>query len=256
MAVVNITPDSYYAKSCFYGVEEAVERIKEVVAQGADWIDIGGESTRPGSALVSVDEELARVLPVLDAISSVVEIPISIDTRKPAVAKAAVERGAQMINDITGFQDEQMRNLAADTDVSVCVMHMQGSPATMQMNPSYEEGVVEEVLAFFQRQVEQLVSAGVKEERIVLDPGIGFGKRVEHNIELLQNLERLRALGFPLLIGASRKTFLQKILGKTADDALAGTLATAAYLLDKADILRVHDVQEHKDLFTVLHRLK
>lgn len=256
MAILNVTPDSYYAPSRAFNPELAIARGKQLHELGADLLDIGGVSTRPGAEEVDFKEELNRVLPVVQALAACYPGQISIDTYEPRVAEACVRAGATLINDITGFTHPAMRALAASTSTDLCVMHMQGTPQTMQVDPKYDEGVVPYLLKWFERQVHLLIKEGVKEERIILDPGIGFGKTVAHNVEILQNLPRFRALGFRVLLGASRKSFMSKILNKPTAELLAATLAVNAMALyEGVAILRVHDVVEHRDVIDLFHRL-
>jgi len=253
MGILNATPNSFYSK--FPSFEEAIEQGKKLIADGANILDIGGEPSWPGALPISEAEELARVIPLIKELHSL--IPISVDTTKADVAVAAIEAGATLINDITGFQNPAMLEVAASYDVDLCVMHMQGTPQTMQVNPSYPEGVVPTLLGWFEERVGVLLQKGVKKSRIILDPGIGFGKTVAHNLEILQNLPQFRALGFPLLIGISRKSFMGKILGKKAPDLLPATLAINAHLImSQVDFIRVHDVKEHKDAVDVLKQLQ
>jgi dihydropteroate synthase len=253
MGILNVTPDSCYDQGRWGTYEQAVQRGIQICEEGADWIDIGGESTRPGAASVSVSEELKRVIPVIKVLKEQTAILISIDTSKVDVAAAAIEAGVSMINDVTGFGDPAMRLLAAGSGLPICVMHMQGTPETMQINPSYPEGVIPHLCDWFKNRIDQLLDAGVKEEQIILDPGIGFGKTVAHNVEIVNNLRRIKALGFPVLLGLSRKSFIGKILNKGYPQLLAGTLAiTTLAILAGVDILRVHDVVEHRDVIDVL----
>jgi dihydropteroate synthase len=211
-----------------------------MVAQGADIIDIGGESTRPGSRPVSVGEELGRVLPVLDSILGELSVPISIDTSKPAVADECIARGAHIINDVYGLRDPEMRRVAARRGAPVIIMHMKGTPETMQADPQYED-VASEVIGYLERQAALAREAGI--EQIVVDPGIGFGKTLEHNLEILRRLGEFRRLDYPLMVGASRKSFLRKITGDGPDDTADATLASVAIAAyNGADLLRVHDV--------------
>lgn len=257
MGILNVTPDSFYAESRFPDISSAIERGKILWQQGADLIDVGGESTRPGAVSLSEAEELDRVLPVVQALSQVIPVRLSIDTCKPSVADACVRAGASLINDIHGFRDPLMREVAASTGVDVCIMHMQGTPQTMQQQPSYPEGVIEHLLRWFEHQVGLLQRAGVQQERILLDPGIGFGKTVAHNVEILQNLPRFRAIGYPLLLGVSRKSFMGRILGKATRDLLPATLAVNALILkDGVAIIRVHDVAEHRDIIDLLYAME
>lgn len=251
MGILNATPDSFFDKGAFFSLEMGIERALEI-AKYADILDIGGESTRPGATPISEEEEKRRVIPLIESLKDRLSIPISIDTYKPKVARAAIEQGAKMINDITGFCDPQMQELAASCTADLCLMHMQKTPAVMQQAPSYSQGVVEYLMHFFQERISQLVKKGVSETRIILDPGIGFGKSLEHNIEIFKCIGRFKSFGLRLLIGASRKSCIQQILGKSAEEALTGTLAAHAYcLFNGVDIIRAHDVKEHRDLFNV-----
>ena len=251
MGVINVTPDSFSDGGVNFRTEDAIASARQMVADGAAIVDIGGESTRPGAAPVSLDEELGRVLPVLEAVAG--ELPVSIDTAKAVVARRAVELGAELVNDVTALRaDPQMAATVAEAGAYLCLMHMQGEPRTMQASPSYED-VVSEVSAFLEERLRFAVAAGVAEERICLDPGIGFGKTVEHNFELIRRLGELTALGRPLVVGVSRKRSLGRILGDP--DATTGPLsasiaaAVAAYERG-ATILRAHDVREHVEALT------
>jgi dihydropteroate synthase len=257
MGILNVTPDSFHAESRSETLEKAIARGIQLEHEGADWIDVGGESTRPQAAPVSEADERARVLPVIQALRSRLTIPLSIDTYKPAVAEAALAAGATLINDITGFRDPAMRGLAAASGALVCVMHMQGTPQTMQLHPSYPEGIIPHLQAWFSQQIEALLQAGVREKQVILDPGIGFGKTVADNLQIIDNLAVLKALGFPILVGLSRKSFMAKILQTTAPHLLPSTLAmNTVAILAGADFLRVHDVAEHRAILKVLEQLK
>ena len=226
-----------------------------MIEEGVDLIDIGGVSTRPGATSVDQEEEMRRVIPLIEALAD--KIPISIDTYSVAVAKRALEKGATLINDITGFTHPAMQELAASCSADLCIMHMQGTPQTMQLNPHYPEGVVEHIMHFFESQIETLVSRGVDASRLILDPGIGFGKTVEHNFALVQAIDRFKTFGLRVLVGASRKSFLQKTLAKPVTDVLAATLAIHSQcLLKGADIIRVHDVKEHRDMIDILNHVR
>lgn len=261
VGILNATPDSFYDKSRFFDVESAVARGLLIFSEGADIIDIGGESTRPRTVYtnpdavrVSVSEELKRVIPVITRLKQLVSIPLSIDTMKPEVAATAVEAGASWINDVSGFRHPEMRNIAASTGVKICVMHMQGDPQTMQLNPHYEEPIIEHLKFWFADALEKLIQAGVKEQNIVIDPGIGFGKTVAHNLEIIHNLHQLKSLGFPVLIGVSRKSFMSKILNRLTTELLPATLAmNTIAILSHVDYIRVHDVQEHRDIINLLN---
>lgn len=249
MGIINITPDSYFKKSRAMTTIDAVAAAIRMKEEGADILDIGGESTRPGAAVVGVEEELQRVIPIIKAIRKSLDIPISIDTRKPAVAKAAVEAGANLLNDITGFEDAEMIAIAKQHDLDICVMHMQGNPQNMQLNPHYEQGVIPYLLDWFQKKTITLLEAGIIKERIIIDPGIGFGKTVADNLEIIHNLTKLRALGFPVLLGISRKSFLSKLLNKPTEELLSATLAINSIAVNShVDMIRVHDVKEHRDI--------
>lgn len=257
MGILNITPDSFFDESRRLDAQSAIRRGVDLYHQGADIIDIGGESSRPGALPVSLEEELARVIPAIQELKSLVPIPLSIDTTKVGVANRAVEAGASLINDITGFRDPALRELAAGLDVDVCVMHMQGEPQTMQINPSYENGIMNDLLRWFEDRIEMLLKCGVKKEKIIIDPGIGFGKTIADNVEIIQNLPKIKAMGFPVLLGLSRKSFMSKILNKPPSELLPATLVmNTVAILAKVDILRVHDVQEHRAAITLLEKFK
>ena len=219
-------------------------------------MDIGGESTRPGSDAVSELEELRRIIPIIQALKSQIPIPLSIDTMKPRVAAAALEAGATLINDVTGFNDPLMREIASSSQSDICIMHMQGIPKTMQANPHYEEGIISHLIRWFESRVNLLVTNGVKEQKIIIDPGIGFGKTIADNLEIIDNLHRFKELGFPVLLGLSRKTFMAKILAKPYAELLPATLAMNTLAIMKGvDIIRVHDIAEHRDVINVLDKL-
>ena len=247
MGVVNVTPDSFSDGGKWVDPDVAVRHALQLVSDGAQIVDVGGESTRPGAEPVSASEELERVIPVIEGIASnkPAGVRISIDTTKAAVAAAALEAGADIINDVTAFTgDPEMTAVAAAVDCDVCLMHMQGEPRTMQANPTYRD-VVKDICSYLQVQVEGLVEAGIDADRIWLDPGIGFGKTVAHNLELLNRLDEVVALGHPVLLGTSRKSFIGKITGAEVDDRLPGSLASIVLGLERgARIFRVHDVKE------------
>ena len=253
MGILNITPDSFYDGNRYFVQDTALKRAQEIYHQGADIIDIGGESTRPGANPVSADEEKQRVVPIIQHIKQNIPLPISIDTMKPAVALAAIEAGAAMINDVNGFRDPQMREIAAHYQVDVCVMHMRETPKTMQVNPLYPEGIIPHLCRFFDDQVNLLIKAGINTSQIILDPGIGFGKTVADNLEIIHNLQTLKGIGFPLLLGVSRKSFMSKLLNKPTSELLAATIAMNALVITAGvDIIRVHDIQEHRDIINLL----
>jgi dihydropteroate synthase len=244
MGVVNVTPDSFSDGGEFLDPEQAVAHGRELAAAGAAVLDVGGESTRPGAAAVSEEEELARVGPVVEGLATG-EAQISIDTSKLAVAEAALDAGAAMVNDITALRAApEVAALCADRDAELVLMHMLGSPRTMQENPVYDD-VVDDVKAFLAERMAFATAQGVAEERIWLDPGIGFGKTVEHNLELLRRLRELTELGRPLVVGTSRKSFIGKLSGAEVDERLGGTVASCAIAFaNGARMLRVHDVRE------------
>ena len=246
MGIVNVTPDSFSDGGRFLDPERAIAHGRRLVAQGADILDIGGESTRPGAQAVSAEDELGRVEPVVEGLAGTA--PVSIDTSKASVAAAALDRGAEIVNDVTALRaDPDLAGLCAERGCTVVLMHMLGSPRTMQDDPRYED-VVDEVRRFLAGRVEAAVSAGVAEERIWVDPGIGFGKTVEHNLELLRRLGEIATLGRPVVIGSSRKRFLGEITGREIGERLGGTIASNVLALAAgADVFRVHDVAEARE---------
>jgi dihydropteroate synthase len=252
MGVVNVTPDSFSDGGVHLRADDAIAAARRMVAEGAAIVDIGGESTRPGSDGVSVDEELRRVLPVLEAVAP--ELPVSIDTAKAGVARRALALGAEMVNDVTALRgDPELATVVADAGAYLCLMHMRGDPRTMQLDPRYHD-VAAEVAAFLEGRLAVAVAAGVAEDRICLDPGIGFGKTVEQNLELVRRLDVLTALGRPVMIGFSRKSTLGRLLGdptaRTGTTAASVGAAVAAFERG-ATILRVHDVREHVEALTI-----
>ena len=248
MGVVNVTPDSFSDGGVHFDSDVAVAAARRMIEGGAAIVDIGGESTRPGSEPVSLDEELARVVPVLERLAG--EIPVSIDTAKAEVARRALALGAELVNDVTALRgDPELAGVVADSGAYLCLMHMQGEPRTMQKDPHYDD-VASEVAAFLEERLAFAVSQGIDEERICLDPGIGFGKTIEHNLELVRRLDVLLALGRPVLIGFSRKSTLARLTGATDLVSVSVAAAVAAYERG-ATILRVHDVREHVEALTV-----
>jgi dihydropteroate synthase len=242
MGILNVTPDSFSDGNRYASVEAAVERAKVMAAEGAAIIDVGGESTRPGAAAADEAVEIARTVPVIEGIAAASDIAISIDTSKPAVMAAAAAAGACIVNDVYALRAPGARAWAAASDVGVCLMHMQGEPRTMQDSPHYDD-VAAEVCEFLARERNACIEAGVAPEAIVLDPGIGFGKRLAHNLTLLKELPRFAALGAPLLVGVSRKSFIGRILGRAVDERLYGGLGLAALaVIGGARIVRTHDV--------------
>jgi dihydropteroate synthase len=247
MGILNVTPDSFSDGNRYSNVDAALERAKVICAEGAAIIDVGGESTRPGAAAVEEAVEIARVVPVIEGIAAASDIAISIDTSKPAVMAAAAAAGACIVNDVYALRAPGARAWAATFEVGVCLMHMQGEPRTMQENPRYGD-VAAEVCAFLARERDACIEAGIAREAIVLDPGIGFGKGLAHNLTLLNELPRFAALGTPLLVGVSRKSFIGRILGRGVDERLYGGLGLAALAVMKgARIVRTHDVAATRD---------
>ena len=249
MGVLNVTPDSFSDGGLFFEKSDAVARAVQMAKDGADIIDVGGESTRPGAGDVDAAEELRRVIPVIRAISDGIDIPVSIDTRKAKVAEEALKAGASIVNDVSGLRhDPAMAVVVAKSGAYVIVMHMKGTPQNMQANPVYYN-LMKELAEYFKGSVEIASKAGVKKEKIIIDPGIGFGKTVEHNIEILNRLGELKKLDMPICVGTSRKSFIGKILNSSkAEDRLAGTIATCVIaVMNGANILRVHDVKEVKE---------
>lgn len=251
MGIVNVTPDSFSDGGRFQTLEFALSRAEEMIAQGVDMIDIGGESTRPGSPPVALEEELRRVIPVVYALRDLGK-PVSVDTYKPEVMREAILAGADMINDVNAFRAPGALEAVADADCGLCVMHMQSIPETMQHDPKYED-VVGEVIGFLRERVNAMLAAGIDRKRICVDPGFGFGKTVEHNYALLRNIAAMQQeLGLPVLAGLSRKSMIGAVTGKPVDQRLAGSLAGAlAAVANGAKIVRVHDVAETIDALKV-----
>jgi dihydropteroate synthase len=245
MGILNVTPDSFSDGGKFNSTEDAVNYAIKMVDEGADIIDVGGESTRPGSTQISVDEELKRVLPVIELLVKQTNVPISIDTYKSDVAELALNAGAQIVNDISGLHfDPKMASVVAKLNGSLVVMHIKGTPRTMQANPEYNN-LITEVKSYLENSVNLAVSGGIKQ--IIVDPGIGFGKTVEHNLEIIKQLRVFSDLGYPIMTGPSRKSFIGKILNVDMDDRLEGTAAAvAACVMNGASIVRVHDVRAMK----------
>lgn len=247
MGILNITPDSFSDGGDYNSVDRAVERAGDFLRQGAAILDIGGESTRPYADAVTPEEEISRVVPVIKAIiEKFPKAVISIDTRNAVVMKVALEAGASIINDVSALQyDPESVKIAAGSDIPVCLMHMKGTPQDMQDKPVYEN-VIEEIMGFFKERIEFCVKNGVEKERLILDPGIGFGKAVQHNLLILKHIDQFKMLGCPLLVGASRKSFIGKLYNDApADQRLGGSIAAALYAVQNgANIVRVHDVEE------------
>jgi len=257
MGILNVTPDSFSDGGRFDRVETAVAQARRMADEGADILDIGGESTRPGAASVDAAAEIIRVVPVIEAIRAEIALPISIDTMKAEVMRAAVTAGATMINDVNALRAPDALQAAAVLDVPVCLMHMQGEPRTMQRAPHYED-VVKELLAFFRERIERCVEAGIERDRLIIDPGFGFGKTLDHNLRLLAELARFGELGLPLLAGISRKSMLGTLTGRARpDQRVAASVAAAVLAAERgARIVRVHDVAETVDAMTVLQALR
>jgi len=256
MAVINCTPDSFYDRGRFFDYEKAVARGRELWAEGAWVLDVGGESTRPGSEPVSEDEELHRVIPVIERLAADTEALISIDTQKPEVARRAVKAGAAIINDISALGSPGMAEAAAETGAGLALMHMQGTPRTMQEAPRYDD-LFGEIIAFLSERMDRAISAGVAEEAIIVDPGIGFGKTAAHNLELIRDLWRLKSLGRPIILGTSNKSFIGKVLKAEIDERAEGTAASlAAGVLAGAHLLRVHEVARHRPFVEMAAAIK
>ena len=257
MGILNVTPDSFYDGGRYRDRYDAIENALKMVDEGADIIDIGGESTHPGAEPVTVEEELHRVIPVLEAIVQNVSVPVSIDTYKADVARRAVEAGAKMINDISALRfDPHMVDVVKDTGCSVVLMHMLGKPKTMQMNPEYTN-VINDIITFLKQRVGFAVSHGIPKEKIIVDPGIGFGKTLEHNLAIVRDVHRFHETGCPVLIGVSRKSMIGKITGLPVEERLWGSAALTAYcVINGVEIHRVHDVKAMRQVCDVAAAIK
>lgn len=259
MGVLNITPDSFSDGGKYFSdvlsLDKVLHDAEKMVKDGADFLDIGGESTRPGSEEVSVNEELQRVIPVIEKLKDVTDIPLSIDTYKSKVAEEALKAGAEIVNDISGFKfDEQMANTTAKYNASCVLMHIKGTPKDMQMNPVYEN-VTSEVIEYLNGSIVIAKYAGVSQ--IMVDVGIGFGKTLEHNLQLLRDLDKFKQLGHPILLGVSRKSFIDKIFPTPVEKRLEGTIAANVYgVMKGANVIRVHDVKEHKKAMRVIDEIE
>mgnify|MGYP001241949544 FL=1 len=252
MGIVNVTPDSFSDGGKYTSTQAAVSHALTLIAEGADILDIGGESTRPGAAPVPLDEELSRVIPVIEALKGVSTVPLSIDTYKPEVMRQAIAAGADMVNDVRALQEPGALDVVMNTNVGICLMHMQGNPQTMQMAPHYEDVLVE-VGKFLADRLRACISHGIAKNRIILDPGFGFGKTREHNIRLIQQLEKLHSIGQPLLVGLSRKSVLGAIAGGDENQRLYASIAASVISAMKgAKIVRVHDVKATVDALKVV----
>ena len=258
MGVINITPDSFSDGGKFYSsgkpdIAAAVDCAAAMVAEDVDWLDVGGESTRPGAEPVSVEQELERVIPVIETLKSRFDSRISVDTSQPLVIEAAAQAGAQMVNDVRALTREGALSAAAESGMDVCLMHMQGAPDTMQIAPDYQ-ALVEEVCSFLQQRARASQQAGIAREKICIDPGFGFGKSVSHNLQLIDGLPRVGALGYPVLVGFSRKSMIGKITGREAADRVHGTLVlNTLALMHGASIFRVHDAAPARDMIQLVN---
>ena len=254
MGILNVTPDSFSDGNLFLDANKAINHAKQMVKDGADIIDVGGESSRPGSEPVSEEEELKRVSQIIKKLKDEIKVPISIDTYKPKVAEECIKLGASIINDINGLRNEEMIKVAAKYKVPVVIMHMKGSPKTMQKNPEYKD-VVMEIKQSLAQQIKKAKKAGIGD--IIIDPGIGFGKTMEHNLQILKNLSKFKDLGCPILVGTSRKSFIGNITNLPVNERLEGTLASIAIaVMNGANIIRVHDVKECKRALMVADGIK
>jgi len=255
MGVINATPDSFSDGGHFDTLDKAFHQAQQMIDDGVNIFDVGGESTRPGAQYVNADQELERTIPLIKAIREISDRPISIDTNKPEVMQQAVAAGANMINSIDALRQKNALRVAADLDVPVCLMHMQGTPETMQQEPHYDD-VVSEVIEFLQQRIEAALSAGINQQHIIVDPGFGFGKTMRHNLQLLKSLTAFQTLDVPILVGLSRKRMIGTILNKPVDQRLFGSIATAVIAaMQGADIVRVHDVAETVDAIAMVKAL-
>ena len=251
MGVLNVTPDSFSDGGKFFATDAAIRQAERMFEAGAAIVDVGGESTRPGAGQISEDEELDRVIPVIETISDATDIAVSIDTSKPGVMRAAVNAGASMINDVYALRQDGAVEAASELDVAVCLMHMQGEPGTMQENPGYRD-IPGDILDFLSKRITACRDAGIDDEKIVIDPGFGFGKTHEHNVRLLASLDRFQELGMPLLVGLSRKSTLGALTGKDVEERLPAGIAAAILAVERgAHIVRTHDVDETIDALKI-----
>jgi len=256
MGVINVTPDSFSDGGKYLAANKAVTHALKLIKQGANIIDIGGESTHPGADMISIEEEIKRVVPVIQSLREKNStVTISIDSSKPEVISAAIQAGANFVNDVNALQADGALNIVAQSNLPVCLMHKQGKPKTMQNKPEYRD-VLTEVMDFFEQKVDNCLLAGIKVKNIILDPGIGFGKTLEHNLILLKNIKKLKSLGYPILIGVSRKTMIGEILNAEVGDRLYGSLAIAQFAYSQgAEIFRVHDVKATSDVLRITKEL-
>lgn len=259
MGILNVTPDSFSDGGKFNRIDTAIEHAKQMIAHGATIIDIGGESTRPGAPDVALEEELERVIPVIKALRAVSDVWISVDTSKAEVMKQAAKAGADIINDVRALQEPNALQVAADTGLPICLMHMQGQPRTMQANPHYDD-LLQDVGDFLKLRIQACAEVGIDKSKLILDPGFGFGKTLEHNYQLLQQLEKFHQFGLPILAGMSRKSMIFKLLEKTPTESLAGSITCAVIAAQKgAQIIRVHDVEQTMDAVKIvnfMHKLQ
>ncbi len=257
MGILNVTPDSFSDGGRFVNLDRAIERALNMVEEGASIIDVGGESTRPDAKAVSVQQEVDRVLPVIEILAGKIKVPISIDTSKAGVMRMAVNAGADMINDVRALQEDGALQSCADLNVPVCLVHMQGLPRTMQHSPGYPDGVVSEINAFFTKRIEQTAKAGILHDNVCIDPGFGFGKTLQHNCQLLQSLEDFSIHKVPVLVGISRKSMIGSLLDLPVEDRLSGSLSAVVIAAMKgADIFRVHDVKATVEALKIVDAIR
>ena len=256
MGILNVTPDSFSDGGLYTHFDRALWRVEQMITEGVDIVDIGGESTRPGAQPVRESEEIDRVVPLVEAIKSRFDVAVSVDSSKSGVMRAAVAVGADMLNDVRALQEEGALQAAVESGVPICLMHMQGEPRTMQSNPVYED-VISDVMAFLSQRIDACLELGMPKEKLVVDPGFGFGKNLSHNLALLRELNRFKSLGLPILVGLSRKNMIGMILDKPVDQRLSGSLAAATLALwQGASILRVHDVAATVDVVKVYQAVR
>jgi dihydropteroate synthase len=256
MGILNVTPDSFSDGGKFSQPDAALKQVEEMIEHGVDIIDIGGESTRPGAELVSADIEISRVIPLLSAIKKRFNVLVSVDTNKAVVMQQAIDAGADMINDVMALQNDGALEVMANTHLPICLMHMQGLPSTMQQNPQYQQ-VTQDIIHFFQQRIAACEQAGIARERLIIDPGFGFGKTLEQNYQLLAELECFKSLNLPVLVGLSRKSMIGNLLDRAVDERLAGSLACAVIAAQKgAHIIRVHDVKETADAINIVKKVQ
>lgn len=258
MGILNVTPDSFYDGGKWNNLEKAINRAIEMEKEGANIIDIGGESSRPGAKPITEDEEIRRVIPVVEILKDTIKIPISLDTSRSKILEKALSiTKIAILNDIYAFRrDPKIAEIAASHNIYTVIMHMKGNPQNMQDKPHYEN-IIDEIMSFFEERINFAIKRGIKENKIIIDPGIGFGKTTQGNIEILKNIPKFKKLGFPILLGPSRKSFIGNILEKPAEQRLIGTIACIAYCaLEKVEIVRVHDIKETKDTLLLISAIK